>query len=181
MTAVYGLLTSMPIVLTSSCRVIRLCHLDSGAGAAKRRAARGSYAKHGRSARPEIGRIREGRGCPGSGLGALDSPPGPHSPIGRGSGLKIRPVSVRVRLGARRSRWSAPLVAGRDGLESAASPQLVRGDSGGGVEGVRDPPDSEGSRASAMRSEAAALRRDINEANILVDRLQRRYLKAGLT
>ena len=32
---------------------------------------------------------------------ALDSPPGPHSPIGRGSGLKIRPVSVRVRLGAR--------------------------------------------------------------------------------
>lgn len=25
----------------------------------------------------------------------------PHSPIGRGSGLKIRPVSVRVRLGAR--------------------------------------------------------------------------------
>ena len=26
---------------------------------------------------------------------------GPHSPIGRGSGLKIRQVSVRVRLGAR--------------------------------------------------------------------------------
>jgi hypothetical protein len=35
-----------------------------------------------------------------SGLGALHSPPGPHSPIGRGSGLKIRPVSVRARLGA---------------------------------------------------------------------------------
>lgn len=31
---------------------------------------------------------------------ALDFPPGPYSPIGRGSGLKIRPVSVRVRLGA---------------------------------------------------------------------------------
>lgn len=29
----------------------------------------------------------------------------PHSPIGRGSGLKIRQVSVRVRLGARHSRW----------------------------------------------------------------------------
>ena len=27
--------------------------------------------------------------------------PRPHSPIGRGSGLKIRTVSVRVRLGAR--------------------------------------------------------------------------------
>ena len=35
-----------------------------------------------------------------SGVRALDSPPGPHSPIGRGSGLKIRTVSVRVRLGA---------------------------------------------------------------------------------
>jgi len=35
---------------------------------------------------------------------------------------------------------------------------------------------SEGSRASALRSEAAVLRRDINEANILIDRLQRRYL-----
>lgn len=34
------------------------------------------------------------------GVRALHSPPGPHSPIGRGSGLKIRPVSVRVRLGA---------------------------------------------------------------------------------
>ena len=29
---------------------------------------------------------------------------GPHSPIGRGSGLKIRQVSVRVRLGARLGR-----------------------------------------------------------------------------
>jgi hypothetical protein len=34
---------------------------------------------------------------------------------------------------------------------------------------------SAGSRASAMRSEAAALRGDINEANILINRLQRRY------
>jgi hypothetical protein len=34
-------------------------------------------------------------------VATLHSPPGPHSPIGRGSGLKIRPVSVRVRLGAR--------------------------------------------------------------------------------
>ena len=32
------------------------------------------------------------------------------------------------------------------------------------------------SRASAIRCEAAALRRDINEAQILIDRLQRRYL-----
>ena len=43
------------------------------------------------------------------GFRALHSPPGPHSPIGRGSGLKIRPVSVRVRLGAPRcggnTRW----------------------------------------------------------------------------
>ena len=30
-------------------------------------------------------------------------------------------------------------------------------------------------RACAMRIEAAALRRDINEAQILIDRLQRRY------
>src|SRR5947209_9121587 len=39
--------------------------------------------------------------CAGPDVRALDSPPGPHSPIGRGSGLKIRPVSVRARLGAR--------------------------------------------------------------------------------
>jgi hypothetical protein len=32
------------------------------------------------------------------------------------------------------------------------------------------------SQASAIRREAAALRRDINEAQILIDRLQRRYL-----
>jgi chromosome segregation ATPase len=32
------------------------------------------------------------------------------------------------------------------------------------------------SRASAIRSEAAALRRDINEAQTLIDRLERRYL-----
>jgi hypothetical protein len=32
-------------------------------------------------------------------------------------------------------------------------------------------------RAYAMRVEAAALRRDINEAQILIDRLLRRYLK----
>jgi hypothetical protein len=31
-------------------------------------------------------------------------------------------------------------------------------------------------RACAMRSEAAALRRDIREAQVLIDRLQRRYL-----
>ncbi len=31
-------------------------------------------------------------------------------------------------------------------------------------------------RASAMRLEAASLRRDINEAQLLIDRLQRRYL-----
>jgi hypothetical protein len=35
------------------------------------------------------------------------------------------------------------------------------------------------SRASAIRSEAAALRRDINEAKIFIDRLQRRYLKSA--
>ena len=40
---------------------------------------------------------------------------------------------------------------------------------------------SESSWASAMRSEAAALRSDINEANFLIDGLQRRYLKAGST
>jgi hypothetical protein len=34
------------------------------------------------------------------------------------------------------------------------------------------------SRASAIRSEAAALRRDINEAKVLIDRLQRRYLNS---
>ena len=34
-----------------------------------------------------------------------------------------------------------------------------------------------GTRASAMRCEAAALRRDINEAKVYIDRLQRRYLK----
>ena len=34
-------------------------------------------------------------------------------------------------------------------------------------------------RAWAMRVEAAALRRDINEAQILIDRLQRRYLNAN--
>jgi hypothetical protein len=33
-----------------------------------------------------------------------------------------------------------------------------------------------GSRAGAVRSEAAALQRDINEAKIFIDRLQRRYL-----
>jgi hypothetical protein len=65
-----------------------------------------------------------GRGCRGSGLGALDSPPGPHSPIGRGSGLKIRPVSVRVRLGARvfglldAAAWCVP----RPGDPLSASP-----------------------------------------------------------
>ena len=35
------------------------------------------------------------------------------------------------------------------------------------------------SRASANRVEAAALRRDISEAQILVDRLERRYLNAN--
>lgn len=34
-------------------------------------------------------------------------------------------------------------------------------------------------RACAMRIEAAALRRDINEAQILIDRLQRRYHNAN--
>jgi hypothetical protein len=34
------------------------------------------------------------------------------------------------------------------------------------------------SRASTMRCEAAALQRDINEARILIDRLQRRYLNS---
>jgi hypothetical protein len=33
-------------------------------------------------------------------------------------------------------------------------------------------------RAYAMRSEAAALRRDINEAQSLIDRLRRRYLNS---
>lgn len=33
-------------------------------------------------------------------------------------------------------------------------------------------------RASAMRSEAAALRRDIDEAKVFIDRLQRRYLNS---
>ncbi len=35
-----------------------------------------------------------------------------------------------------------------------------------------------GGRASALRWKAAALRRDINEAQILIDRLQRRYRNA---
>ena len=34
-------------------------------------------------------------------------------------------------------------------------------------------------RACAMRTEGAALRRDINEAQILIDRLQRRYLNGN--
>lgn len=34
------------------------------------------------------------------------------------------------------------------------------------------------SRASAIRPEAAALRRDINEAQVFIDRLQRRYLNS---
>jgi hypothetical protein len=34
-------------------------------------------------------------------------------------------------------------------------------------------------RASAMRCEAAALRRDINEAQFLIDRLERRYLNGS--
>ena len=38
---------------------------------------------------------------------------------------------------------------------------------------------SRNGRAWAMRVEAAALRRDITEAQILVDRLQRRYLGDG--
>ncbi|MGZ3382691.1 MAG: hypothetical protein ACXVBB_20845 [Isosphaeraceae bacterium] len=37
---------------------------------------------------------------------------------------------------------------------------------------------SRGSRVSALRWQAAALRRDINEAQILIDRLQHRYLNA---
>jgi hypothetical protein len=35
------------------------------------------------------------------------------------------------------------------------------------------------SRASAIRCEAAALRRDINEAQFLIDRLERRYLNGN--
>ena len=42
----------------------------------------------------------------------------------------------------------------------------------------QDVPRSNG-RAWAMRVEAAALRRDVNEAQMLVDRLQRRYLNAN--
>jgi hypothetical protein len=38
---------------------------------------------------------------------------------------------------------------------------------------------SSNGRAWAMRVEAAALRRDINEAQMLVDRIQRRYLGDG--
>jgi hypothetical protein len=34
-------------------------------------------------------------------------------------------------------------------------------------------------RARAMRMEAAALRRDMQEAEVLIDRLQRRYLNGG--
>jgi hypothetical protein len=34
------------------------------------------------------------------------------------------------------------------------------------------------SRASAIRCEAAAMRRDINQAEILIDRLHRRYLNS---
>lgn len=37
---------------------------------------------------------------------------------------------------------------------------------------------SRGSRGSALRWRAAVLRRDINEAQFLIDRLQRRYLNA---
>jgi hypothetical protein len=44
----------------------------------------------------------------------------------------------------------------------------------------RHGPTGKNSRASAMRSEAAALRRDIAEANLLIDRLLRRYGTAGL-
>src|SRR6185312_6458425 len=51
--------------------------------------------------------ISGGMRCRAFGFHALDSPPGPHSPIGRGSGLKIRPVSVRVRLGALHMHGSA--------------------------------------------------------------------------
>jgi hypothetical protein len=35
-------------------------------------------------------------------------------------------------------------------------------------------------RASALRCEAAALRRDINEAQILIDRLERRFLNGNV-
>ena len=38
---------------------------------------------------------------------------------------------------------------------------------------------SRGSRASALRWKAAALRRDIDEAHSLIDRLERRFLNAG--
>ncbi len=36
------------------------------------------------------------------------------------------------------------------------------------------------SRATAIRPEAAALRRDINEAKVFIDRLQRRYLNSDV-
>ncbi len=64
------------------------------------RVACGSLAKRSFNARRVTRRHRFGMQCPRNGFRTLDSSPGPHSPIGRGSGLKIRQVSVRVRLGA---------------------------------------------------------------------------------
>jgi hypothetical protein len=79
-----------------------------------------------------------GMRCPGSGFRALHSPPGPHSPIGRGSGLKIRPVSVRVRLGARQKCCSSGILFRRDHPQHRSRPQTVRSSLSGGIEGVRN-------------------------------------------
>lgn len=59
----------------------------------------------------------------------------PHSPIGRGSGLKIRQVSVRVRLGARGNRcWQVMALGTAAARRSSQQPNLAirwfeRGDS----------------------------------------------------
>ena len=100
---VYGFLTRTPTVLTSCCRVTWRCHPIEGGTPAVKCAARASYSNPAQHARREFGKDSSATRCHGSDGRALNSPPGPHSPIGRGSGLKIRPVSVRVRLGARKS------------------------------------------------------------------------------
>ena len=46
----------------------------------------------------------------------------PHSPIGRGSGLKIRTVSVRVRLGALGRAWYREACHRRSGRSDVCGP-----------------------------------------------------------
>lgn len=103
-TAVYGLLTMGPAVLTGSWRVTLRCHLAGRGKVGKQRGARdltrSAAAVHVGLGRDSVPRLRPPR---------ARFAPGPHSPIGRGSGLKIRPVSVRVRLGARAMGPMSPM------------------------------------------------------------------------